>query len=155
MCPHYSSLADNYNYVVIRFFRRQFHIFPAIYTLLSGEFGVIVHRASIPAYNNNLAAHFAASSYARWSAQRLLDISTSASLEGVSSSAVSAVGEHGHLGKQTILRASTASSSGRICLSRYVLTAVKKALAVQVAGGAFKLERGDLRLSCSLSSRSI
>ena len=116
------------------------------------KFGVVIHRASVPAYNNSPSVHVAACSYARWSAQRLLDISTSASLDGVSSSAVSAVGEHGHLDKQTILRASTASRSGRICLSRYVLTAVKKVLAVQVVRRVFKMGRGYLRLSCSLCS---
>lgn len=111
---------------------------------------MIVHRASIPAYNDSPSLHVAAYSYARWSDQRLLDISISASLDGASLSAVSSIGEQGHSGKQTILRAGTASGSGRICPSRYILTAVKKILAVQVVRKTFQFGRGYLRLSRSL-----
>ena len=111
---------------------------------------MIVHRASIPTYNNSPSLHVAACSYARWSDQHLLDISISTSLDGASSSAVSSVGEQGHSGKQTILRAGTAFESGRICPSRYFLTAVKKILAVQVVRGTFQFGRGYVRLSCSL-----
>lgn len=115
-----------------------------------GKFGTIVHRASIPAYNNSPSLHVAACSYARWSAQRLLDISISASLDGVL-----LVGERGHLVKQTILRAGTASRFESICLSRCVLTAVKKVLAVQVVSGTFKFGRGYLGLSACYFAPSL
>ncbi len=60
---------------------------------------MIVHRASIPAYNISPSVYDAARSCARWSAQRLLNIFIFASLEGVSTSAVHQLENRGTYGR--------------------------------------------------------